>query len=306
MPTKLAWTSAEPCAEHAPQVLPRTLRVFERYHPAVALCYFAAVLVLAMAAMQPVYVALSLSGALACSCALCGPRASFRMLRWQLPLLVLIAVFNPLFVSAGSTELFRIGTQAIYLESFVYGLCMGGMLVSVLLWMANAARLIAPDHMVMLLGNRLPALALVLSMVMRLVPQLMERGREISLVQDVCVLSTTTGLSARVKRVARNVTVLMGWAMEDSLEKASSMKARGWTAEGRRTMYRPVRFARGDVLAIALIAALFVGNAVLAYMACSQYVFYPAMTSLTVWLGYVPYLGLVLLPLLVGFVSEVS
>ena len=40
---------------------------FDRYHPAVAFGYFACMLAFSMAAMQPVYLALSLAAALAYS-----------------------------------------------------------------------------------------------------------------------------------------------------------------------------------------------------------------------------------------------
>ena len=49
---------------------------FDRYHPAVAFGYFACMLAFSMAAMQPVYLALSLAAALAYSVVL--PRCARR------------------------------------------------------------------------------------------------------------------------------------------------------------------------------------------------------------------------------------
>ena len=52
---------------------------FDRYHPAVAFSYFACVLAFGMAAMQPVYLALSLAAALSYSIILrCAPRCARR------------------------------------------------------------------------------------------------------------------------------------------------------------------------------------------------------------------------------------
>ena len=48
----------------------------------------------------------------------------------------------------------------------------------------------------------------------------------------------------------------MGWSMEDSLETASAMKARGWGAAVRRTTYARHRFRRLDVAALAVGGAL--------------------------------------------------
>ena len=47
---------------------------FDRYHPAVAFGYFACMLAFSMAAMQPVYLALSLAAALAYRA--CAPRCA--------------------------------------------------------------------------------------------------------------------------------------------------------------------------------------------------------------------------------------
>ena len=141
---------------------------FDRYHPAVAFSYFACVLAFGMAAMQPVYLALSLAAALSYSIVLRGVRATLRTALWQMPLILVMAVANPLFSAMGSTELFRIGLRAFYLESLVFGACMGAMLACVLLWFSNASRVLSSDKVMALFGNAAPTIGLMLSMAMRL------------------------------------------------------------------------------------------------------------------------------------------
>ena len=46
-----------------------------------------------------------------------------------------------------------------------------------------------------------------------------------------------------------------------------------------------------------MLAALAALNAALAYVACTQFHFYPALSALTVWWGYVPFVVLVFAPL---------
>ena len=77
-----------------------------------------------MFALQPVLVAVSLAGALAASLAFRGVRATLRGLRWQLPAMGVICLVNPLFSASGSTELWRLGSVVIYLESLAFGACM--------------------------------------------------------------------------------------------------------------------------------------------------------------------------------------
>lgn len=362
------------------------MRIFDTVHPLVLVAYVLVALVLTMAAFQPVVVGLALVSALALRVCLQGWRVVARALRWQVLLVVLIAVVNPLFASVGSTELFRIGTHAVYLESFAYGLCMGALLVAVMTQLMCASCVLTSDKIMAVLGNRLPTISLMMSMVLRLVPRFTRRGREIALVQDACTAScgapqqrmrqeaqqgayaqqamergfqraaergsvgyrgaerqlagrsaaeqSLAGRSAaeqslagqpgseqcaeqpsapqarralsrrvaareHVSRLARLTSVLMGWSMEDSLETADAMRARGWSSETRRTSYRRWRFGRADALALAVVLGLGVLCAALAWAAVSSYRFYPTMSALSLWWGYIPLAAFYALPLFV-------
>ena len=112
---------------------------FSMSHPAVPALYIVLTLGLTMFSMQPVLIAPSLAGGLAYGFATRGAARTLGALRWQLPVILIIALVNPLFSASGSTELFRIGMRAVYLESMVYGLCMGGLFVASVLWFEAAA-----------------------------------------------------------------------------------------------------------------------------------------------------------------------
>ncbi len=101
-----------------------------------------------------------------------------------------------------------------------------------------------------------------------------------------------------VRARLRQTHVLMGWSLEDSLETADAMRARGWSAEVRRSTYTRYRFAAVD--AFALIALLLAGALclLLAWAATSQFAFYPTMSRLIAWWGYVPYACWMFLPAL--------
>ena len=277
---------------------------FDTAHPAVPVLYLAITLVLSMAAMQPVLIVLSLVGAFAYGCCVRGIGACLRALRWQLPIILVIAVFNPLFSASGSTELFRLGGRAIYLESLCYGCAMGGLFVASMLWFQAAAELLSFDKVMALFGNAAPIIALMISMTMRLVPRFLRQGRQIAAVQGVVASSAIAGaadgrrggLSDAFSSRLRLSSVLMGWSMEDSLETADAMRARGWGATPRRTPYTRFRFSSVDAAACAALAAGGVLCAVLAWAATSQFSFYPTMSRLVAWWGYVPYAAWMLLP----------
>ncbi len=290
---------------------------FDRYHPAVPCAYFTCVLAFTMLAFHPVLTALSLAAALAESAVLRGWRAAGRSLLWLFPVVAVIALANPLFTSAGSTEVFRLGMHAVYAESFAYGACMGAMLAAVVLWFSAASRVLTSGKIMALMANVLPTVTLMVSMAMRLVPQFVRRGAEIRAVQAACMparaggrgragegegegafVRKTVGLRERAAANLRLVSVLMGWSMEDSLETADVMRARGWGAKERRTTYARYRFRARDGAALALLAALTCASAFLAWTACSQFAFYPRTSTLVVWWGYLPCVAFLCVPLL--------
>ena len=160
------------------------IAAFSMSHPAVPALYIVLTLGLTMFSMQPVLIALSLAGGLAYGFATRGAAHTLGALRWQLPVILIVAVLNPLFSASGSTELFRIGVRAVYLESMVYGLCMGGLFVASVLWFEAAASMLEYDKVLALLGNAAPVIALMISMCMRLIPQFLRRGRTVLAVQD--------------------------------------------------------------------------------------------------------------------------
>lgn len=266
---------------------------FSAMHPSVPACYLVITLVLTMAAMQPVLIALSLAGGLVYGCCARGVRETLRGLRWQLPFVVLVALVNPLFSASGSTELFRMGARAVYLESLAFGCAMGGLFVAAALWFSAGTRLCPFDKVMALAGNASPVVALMVSMTMRLIPRFVRRGRQIATAQAVNAraLRATDGLRDRLQLT----TTLMDWGMEDSLETADAMRARGWGA-ARRTTYTRYRFCPSDALALTGLISAGVILGVLAWSATAQYAFYPTMSELVAWWGYAPYAAWMLMP----------
>lgn len=260
---------------------------FDTSHPAVPAFFLAVTLGLTMFSLQPVLIVLSLIGALAYNACLRGPVAVLQGLRWQLPILIIIAVLNPLFSASGSTELFRLGLRAVYLESACYGLFMGAMLVASMLWLQAGASLLSFDKVMALFGNAAPTIALMISMSMRLIPRFLRKGRLVGAVQDLSAPPQRTALE-RARGRLRLSSVLMGWGMEDSLETADAMRARGWGGAPKRTTYSRYRFRSSDCIALVLLGAAAALCCLLAFVATSQYQFFPAMSRLVLWWGYVP------------------
>lgn len=270
--------------------------VFSTYHPAVAFIFLACAIVFSMAAMHPVYVVISFAGAFITSCVTRGFKRTARSLVWIVPMWLIVTIANPLFSSMGSTEALRFGLFAIYAESLLYGACAGGMLASVFLWFSSYSACMNSDNSLALFGNIAPVVTLMITQVMRLVPQFVARGRSVALVQDA--VSAAAPRTKKQKRDGRFriVSILMGWGMEDGIERSSAMRARGYDCGARRTTYKRYRFSSADAAVVAVTATFALVNAVLVYTACSQYQFYPTASVLVAWWGYIPYALMMLVP----------
>ena len=261
-----------------------------------AFVFLACAVVISMAAMQPVFVAVSFAGSVSCSAACRGLRATARSFAWIVPLVLVVTVANPLFSGSGITELMRIGPRAIYAESLVYGACSGGMLASVFLWFASYSSCMNSANSLALFGNVLPVVSLMVSQVMRLVPQFVSRGRSIAAAQGATSAAAARSKGQQAKGRFRIVSVLMGWGMEDGIERSDTMRARGYDCGVRRTTYTRYRFGRSDAAIMALVVALAATSGVSAVGACASFSFYPTLSGWVAWWSYVPYVALMALP----------
>ncbi len=276
---------------------------FGTMHPAVPATFLACTLGLTMFAPHPVLVSLSLMGALAYGAAARGIRPALLALRWQLPLVVLLACANPLFARQGSTLLFSVLGMPVFAESLLFGFVMAVMFMASVLWFQAARDILPQDEVLSLFGNAAPVVSLMISMTMRLIPRFVRQGRLIADVQDValsCADADERGAAGArgglMRRRMRQSSVLMGWAMEDSLETADAMRARGWGAAERRTTYARYRFTSRDALGMVLIAVAGVPCAVVAWRCATTFTFYPRLSPLGPSPAYIPYAAWMLVP----------
>ncbi len=261
---------------------------FYSYHRISHLCYFATMLVLTLMTMNPIIIALSLMFSVLLVLRVCTKAELFRMLRFGLPFVGLIVLFNPLFNHRGSAVLTTLLGKPVTLEAILYGLVSGLMLLCVMLWFTVFFALLPGQRLRELFGTRLSSTALVLSMTMRLVPMLIRRQQEISDTLSLLSppLTKAKGIATRARGLAQTVTVLLSCALEDSLDTARSMRARGYGA-ARCTRYKSERIAPRDIVATAAMTILF---AIIMKIYTSNglaYTFYPAMSRLylTGWQG---------------------
>ena len=279
---------------------------FDTSHTFVPALYFIGIIALTMMAMQPVLIALSFFGALAFSFLARGAEKTLRGLVWQVPTILLLTLVNPLLSAAGSTYLMNIGPIMIYSEALLYGFCAGLMLVATIVWFENVAVVISSDRILTLFNGKAPTVVLAISMTIRLVPMLVRRGKEVADVRKVAGIDQNEGLKARISYAAEQVGTLVGWSLADSIETADSMRARGWGSGIARSCWKDQPFGIKDGLTSFLIAAFLLFCIFLAWVACSQFSFYPQVSTLIVWWGYIPYGMYMLIPTVLACLERIT
>ena len=145
---------------------------FSALHPALTFCYFAAVLLLTMLVLHPVFLALSLLGALGYCAVLRGWRSLGRTLGWLVPFLVLMAALNALFNHAGVTMLFYLPNgNPVTREALCYGAAAAAMFAAVILWFQCCNVVMTAEKYLYVFGSALPGVSLLLSMALRFIPK---------------------------------------------------------------------------------------------------------------------------------------
>lgn len=220
----------------------------DRLHPAVCFGFFLAAIVMSMTLRHPAYLGAGLLGALLLNISISGAKA-LKKAALYLPLAVTVAVINPLFNTLGETVLFCYWGRPYTLEALLYGLTMGTMLLSMLLWFSAYNTVMTDDKFSYLFGTLSPSLSLLLTTVLRMIPHLAGKLRQIMSARRCIGMADGDGVTA--------ISVLTALALEGSVTTADSMNSRGYGTT-KRSCFHSYRFTAGDRLLSALLAALLV------------------------------------------------
>jgi len=249
--------------------------IFHIYHPVVVFLYIMSALILTMLTLNPVCIAISFLAGSGYAIYLRGMRKYLKTLRFVAIIFLIIAIVNPLFNHNGITILFYMGDNPITLEALLFGLASGGMLASVMVWFTCYNVIMTNEKFLHLFGRALPTAALMLSMIMRLLPVTRYKISRIRAAQAAMGLNAKSGtLRQRMAHGVRISSILMSWTMEDSIETADTMNARGY-GSAKRTSFSAFSWSAHDITAFAAIAALVGGTATLMILTLSQFVYYP-------------------------------
>lgn len=278
------------------------INAFETYHPVVLFTFFVAVIGMSMFFMHPVFLAITIFSAICLNLAL---RREQFLKDWKLyvPLFFLMAIINPIISHNGERVLLYVNGNAITLEAILYGVAMAVMIIAVMLWFSCYNEVMTSDKFLYLFGKFSPALSLTISIALRLVPRFKHQLTQIARAQKTIGMDYTSGhLWHRIKCTVRIISILITWALDNAIDTADSMKARGYGVK-KRTAFSLFVFERRDGIMLGGILSLFVINIVGSFQGVTTYYFYPTFSGMQWSVGsvliYSTYFALLSVPLAV-------
>ena len=200
-------------------------------------------------------------------------------------IIIVSAIINPLFSHKGGTLLFYLFTgNPVTLESIIYGLISAIIIGAMLLWFSTFNQVMGVERILGAIGKVLTNVSLLITMIMRFIPQYTRHQRKVSMVNKVNKRNygekinllnrekteKENVIEARkkqknkngidkiidsIKEGSRTFSITTTWALENSIYTADSMKARGF-GTGRRTNYSNYKFQKRDYLLMGWLVIL--------------------------------------------------
>lgn len=231
---------------------------FSTYNPIINFVFFIGAVVFGMFFVHPAFLICSFVLSFAYYITVRGLRG-FRLLLGLLPVFLILSAVNPLFNTYGDHVLFTyFGGRNYTLEALFYGMAVAAMFVSVMAWFASYNRVMTSDKFIYLFGRTAPAISLVLSMIMRLVPNFQRKVTQIASARKCIGMAGDSG--TKKEKLHHGMTVisaLTSWALEGGIITADSMRSRGY-GSGPRTTFAIYRFDKRDKLLLAAMVALMI------------------------------------------------
>ena len=238
---------------------------FSKCHPAVNFLFFVGAIGLAVVIQHPAFLLAGLLAGAAYYLLLNGKKG-WKTIALLLPLFVILTVVNPLLNTLGATVLFSVFGRPYTLEALYYGGALAGVFVIVMLWFGCYNKVLTSDKFISLFGTQIPSLSLLLVMVLRMIPNLQRKARQILGARKSIGKGAGENDTNREKLTAgmRSVSALTDWALEGGIVTADSMRARGYGC-ARRTGFQIYRLTARDALLLAgmvflCVAVLLAGN----------------------------------------------
>lgn len=280
------------------------MKEFKNFHPIINFIYFILVIGFAMFFMHPIALLISFLSAFICMLMAKGIKAMKSTLFFMLPMVIFTALVNPLLNHQGVTILAYLPSgNPLTLEALIYGLCASVMIINVILWFSFYNEVMTSDKFIYLFGKIIPSMSLILSMTLRFIPNFAAQMKTVANARR-CMGKNPPKASIIVK--AKNAISILSavttWSLENAIETADSMKARGYGI-GKRSAFSIFKFDKRDLFALIFVLIMGIYTFLGSILGGMKFTFFPIISgevfSLYTAGGFIAYFLLCIYPVII-------
>lgn len=247
---------------------------FTQRHPLVMTSYYIVALVMVMSTTNPLIIGSFFLGSFGLRLMQLKGKPMKQAVSYPLFFLVVTTISNPLFVHRGGTILFFLFGKPVTLEAFNYGFQMGVMIATVIFLFQCFQASVDMEAFFYLFGGYFPKLTLILTMILRFIPLFQRYFQELNQVQTTVKHQQETTLKEKASHGLDLFGNLFSWALENAMDTADSMKARGYGI-GKRTSRLTYRWQVLDTLSMVGIGSVFIVFLLFSFQGSYAFRYYP-------------------------------
>ncbi len=277
------------------------MRRFGDHDPVTVAVYYVIVLIIAMFTMNPVLHLIALIGGFI--------QFSLQKVRHKLAthllfllLGLILSLLRPLFSHNGATVLFVVNDNPVTVQAFIFGINSAMMVIGVLYLFRVFSIIMTSDRLLYLFGRFSPKTALIMSMGLRYIPLLREKGRKIAAAQTAIGINRDDNAIDRIKARMNVFSATVSWGLENGIITADSMAARGYGAR-KRSCFRLFSMTKADIILIIIAILLGAPSAAALITGAYDTVFYPhfeiSSLNFVSISGYVSFAILMMIPVVI-------
>lgn len=228
------------------------MNMFKTYHPVMNFIYFVSVIMFSVIFMHPFCIAISFICSLVYLILLRGKHIKLYIL-----LMIAWAIIYPLYNHGGATLLTYLPDgNPLTQQSIVYGIASAVSKTSTLCWFVCCAKVLTTDKLMCVFGKIHPSISLMFSMILRFVPNFINRMK-MSLKAQQCIGHNIGkgNMFKKAKIWLKVFSATITWSAENAIDTSYSMKARGYGIT-KRTSYSIYKFTKRDIVTTITIVFL--------------------------------------------------
>lgn len=213
-------------------------RGFRSFHPFLLLVYYIVVIAGITLQQHPVFLSVGFILILLTVFILNEREALKKWSKMIFFLSLFVLILTPIFNRNGEIVVFEVFSREFYLEAIIQGLMVAITLSSILALFTTFNSVITSEKFLYLFSRWFPRWTMILMLALRFIPLFRKRLADIQDVQETKGMSIKHGIiRARARNGMFLMQILLNYSLEEAMQTADSMSARGYGL-GKRSKYR--------------------------------------------------------------------